>query len=195
LSNLIISIIAIALAGVMAIAGAWYGSSAFQEAQRKAEINTVITAMGQVASAWRVFAVEHAGNYSDLNETSTYRYITNNFIPLHLSSLPSIPTHILETTSHTSSRDPIFLRASVNFWQASAVYVDSLMISTQKSFCISFAKYVGNDLNDPIRKAGGDRNITSVGEKPVDCFWYDSDGDMVMDEAPTDVYYIIYKVF
>jgi len=65
MANLIITIIAIALVAVMAIAGIWYGSSAFQEAQAKAEANKILSNFKQVDGAIKVFAVENGGSLPD----------------------------------------------------------------------------------------------------------------------------------
>lgn len=65
MANLIITIIAIALVAVMAIAGIWYGSTAFTEAQAKAEANKILSNFKQVDGAIKVFAVENSGSLPD----------------------------------------------------------------------------------------------------------------------------------
>ena len=66
MSNLIITIISIALVAVAALMAAWYGSSAFQNAGGKAGANGAINQAKQIAGGASVYAVTHGGSFDGI---------------------------------------------------------------------------------------------------------------------------------
>ena len=81
MANLIISIIAIALVAAAALMGAYYGGTAFLNAQIKAKVNEVIGVGEQIIAAWTAYAANNRGNY-DIASVST-------LIPNFISSSPN----------------------------------------------------------------------------------------------------------
>lgn len=93
MANLIITIIAIALLAIMAIAGAWYGSSAFQGAQAKAQATRLVASAQQLMNGWLAWSLDNGGT---VNPTATLvtpycnGTIPNFLIPAYVSSEPSL---------------------------------------------------------------------------------------------------------
>jgi len=61
MSNLIITIISIALVAVVALIGIWYGGSAFSNTSVTAQANTMIAHAEQIASAMRLWSMDNGG--------------------------------------------------------------------------------------------------------------------------------------
>ena len=80
MSNLIITIISIALVAVAALMGAYYGGTAFLQGQAKAQANALINQGQQIAAAWQVYAANNGGS----------RNITvwSSLVPTYLQSTP-----------------------------------------------------------------------------------------------------------
>ena len=93
MSNLIITIIAIALVAIAALMGAYYGGAAFLQGNIKAKANAIIEQANQIAGAWRAYTVDHNGD---------------NALPLGFSSL--IPNYIA-----ASPVSPVGKVTSANF--------------------------------------------------------------------------------
>jgi hypothetical protein len=79
MSNLIITIISIALVAVAALMGAYYGGSAFLQGQSKARTNQFINIGNQIISSWTYYAVDNGGSWTILNINSLIpTYLTEN---------------------------------------------------------------------------------------------------------------------
>lgn len=93
MANLIITIISIALVAVAAIMGVYYGGTAYQTASAKAKATAIVEAAGQVAAAWRVYAVNHGGTSSVTlpGAGATCSDMYSAFTPAYLASAPALP--------------------------------------------------------------------------------------------------------
>jgi len=61
MSNLVITIISIALAAIIAIMGMWYGGSAFTNSSANAQATTMIVQADQIANAIRLWSSDNGG--------------------------------------------------------------------------------------------------------------------------------------
>ena len=91
MSNLIITIIGIALAAVTALAGIFYGGQAWQNYQMSMQASQLIDNGQQIASAWQLWSQDNVGakdlpdtNWCDANGAS-------NLVPNYLSQMPVPP--------------------------------------------------------------------------------------------------------
>lgn len=90
MANLIITVISIALVAVAALMGAHYGGQAYMDGQAKARANELMAKAGQIANAWRMYAVNHGGSYTLSASTLLWYYApdNNDLVPKYLAQLP-----------------------------------------------------------------------------------------------------------
>lgn len=90
MSNLIITIISIALIAVAAIVGIFYGGNAFQGGSAQAQANGIAAAFSQVAASLVLYEADHGGDspYSGWNMGATAQPLTAFLVPKYLSVEP-----------------------------------------------------------------------------------------------------------
>ena len=83
LSNLIITVISIALVAVMAAAGLYYGGEAFMDAQAKAQANEIVKAFEQANAALQLYNADNGTEWK-VNGWNSLDFL----VPRYLSSIP-----------------------------------------------------------------------------------------------------------
>lgn len=84
--NLLTVIVAVALSGVMAAAGVFYGGSAFTQSGPKAAAMGIVQGMAQIEGAWVLYSSD--GNTTDTTVPATATLISGNY----LAAVPTAPT-------------------------------------------------------------------------------------------------------
>ena len=121
MSNLIITVISIALVAVAALMGAYYGGSAFMDGQATAQANQLINTARQISSAWQLYAVNNGGSFVQPSQTCGSPMY--DLIPAYLADWPSVDglaTNI-QTIKITSSGSYANCDADANFLQFNGI--------------------------------------------------------------------------
>jgi hypothetical protein len=102
MANLIVTILAIALVAVMALAGLWYGSSGYNNSQAKARGAALISQAEQLGAGVRLWSTNNAGSVEafgglsgsascvEVNDTTASSLISNGF----LSTMPTVTSDV-----------------------------------------------------------------------------------------------------
>ena len=90
MSNLIVTVISIALVAVAALMGAYYGGAAYMEGMAKAQANQLIEGAKQITGAWTMYANDNGGSYT-LNATGSWGVGGSpiELVPRYLNNWPS----------------------------------------------------------------------------------------------------------
>ena len=100
MSNLIITIISIALIAIAAVMGIYYGGAAYVNANAQAAANKIMSDAQQMAAAFLLYSQANNGTtgtpgLDDGNNDETFAFLV---IPKYLTQLPTIPASITPPT-------------------------------------------------------------------------------------------------
>ena len=87
MSNLIITVISIALVAVASLTGAYYSGQAFLDGQAKARANSLIQGAEQIAGAWHMYAIDNGAIYT-MTDMLFRDGTATNLVPKYLAQLP-----------------------------------------------------------------------------------------------------------
>lgn len=87
MTNLLVTIMAIALVAATSTAGLWYGGQAYMENIAKGQANQTISGATQIAEAWRKYAFDNGGDFS-LTDSDWSDGTATDLVPTYLSVLP-----------------------------------------------------------------------------------------------------------
>ncbi len=94
MSNLIITVISIALVAVAALVATYYGGTAFSMASYKSKANTVLEQGKQLAAAWQLWSLDN-GNVKSLVDTdwttASGGGTSDDLVPKYTTQLPTPP--------------------------------------------------------------------------------------------------------
>ena len=201
MANLIITVIAIALVGVAALMGAYYGGSAFMDGQAKAQANQLIETSKQIAGAWQLYTANNGGSYA-LTDYDWTDDTATDLVPNYVNSWPHFDFVKIPTSGGTSQAfynyHPVILRLYGNAYSYSP---SSGNVTTNNSGVI--ALFWGGI----SQKTCGQINLIATGAATIpNTFWagYTNTATAIAELTPFrcvystwlgGVYYFIYRVF
>jgi len=102
--NLVITILSIALVAIAAVMAVWYGGSSFMNQQAKADANTMIQNMQQMAAAIQLYATQQNGGNVSFPVTidGTTASIGTYLMPTYIQEMPYLPIYKATTDGGTS---------------------------------------------------------------------------------------------
>ena len=191
MSNLIITVISIALVAVAALMGTYYGGSAFMEGQAKAQANSFIAGAQQVAAAWQMYAVNNGGSFT-LTDADWTDGTSTDLVPNYLTQLPSYSSSTLHTVFGLSP--PFYFSAATiasntivfNSANGNAIYFRGVPEATCKQINFIATGTASIDLNTTW--AGYTDTTAAMADlKPFRCV-------TVLGGTPAEMYFY-YRVF
>ena len=151
MANLIITIISIALVAITVLVGAFYGGSAFSNYQAKAQATQIISDVDQVASAWRLYAINNANNYYLPHAGDALGYGTeSDLVPQYLTSWISYPFTGGSSVGEKSIRFGVFDGTGLRIYVSSTVLPNLLLVAGMPmEVCQQINKIVTNSTTIP----------------------------------------------
>ncbi len=117
MSNLIITVISIALVAVAALMGAYYGGEAFMQGQAKAQANEIVNAFEQANAALQFYNAENSTQW----EPSGWNDL-DFLVPKYLSSVP-FPDAATKTLTYNCSGKALCVFYGVGAMNSPVMYV------------------------------------------------------------------------
>jgi len=180
MSNLIITIMSIALVAVAALVGVWYGGSVFEDAQNKSEANAAASQAQQIASAALLYGVQQGGYSFD---SATVTSLASNGV--YLDSTPIPPSQATQSNKWTLMN----LTNGSTTTGLSGVELDLDTTSSAIELCNTFVQ-LGGGTSPKKLQSSGDTDRTPTPGRAFDCLFWGSG----TTPATGDQTYLVYPV-
>ena len=200
MSNLLITVIAIALAAVAAIMAIFYGGTSFTQAQAQAQANRLIEDAHQISIAWLSYANDHGGDRS-LPGDSDFKWgaSTSILVPGYLAEMPHIPTEFLSTLSTWRTSQKGFVPRQFSIWaggyagNGEGVATVLTYNDTTYQICLDIAR-MARGPNATLNSCDGSCNGSPINfSTTYDCLYQDTDSSGTLNAG--DQLMIVYRVF
>ncbi len=194
MSQLIITIIAIALGAATLTSGVYYGGEAFMRARMYSQAVTLVAKAGKVGGALQNWA--QASGTHTLTDTNWSDGTATDLVPTYLDALSTIGPYA-QGNGSTDNYFKTMPLANVQ-WANEGVNFDSLIaIITDSKMCQAIARLAGSSTSTPLyRNVSGSTMgdfSANMAANDFQCVVNDANNNSVIDSG--EYMFFIYKVF